>query len=73
MVVILSMLQKKFSSGKLPTYKEVIECVLYKNNWTKQQTSALIAEELADHWLWCKVYLYSQCGYNLRKNICSSR
>ena len=36
-----------FSSGKLPTYKELIERVLYKNNWTKQQTSALIARELA--------------------------
>ena len=34
---------KKFSSGKLPTYKEVIERVLCKNNWIKQQTSALIA------------------------------
>ena len=38
---------KKFSSGKLPTYKEVIERVLCKNNWTKKQTSALIAQELA--------------------------
>ena len=26
---------KKFSSGKLPTYKEVIERVLYKNKATK--------------------------------------
>ena len=64
---------KKFASGKLPTYEEVIERVLYKSNWTKKQTSALIAQELADHWLWCNVYLYSQCGYNLRKNICGSR
>ena len=34
---------KKFSNGKLPTYKEVMERVLYKNNWTRKQTSALIA------------------------------
>ena len=64
---------KTFSSGKLPTRKELVERVLYKDNWAKQQTSALITQELADHCLWCNVYLYSQCGYNLRKNICSSR
>ena len=63
---------EKFSSGELPTYKELIERVFYKDNWTKQQTSALIAQELADHFLWCNVYLYSQCGYNFKKNICSS-
>ena len=28
---------KKFSSGKLPTYKEVFEHVLYENNITKNK------------------------------------
>ena len=48
--------QSKFPQGKLLTCKDVIEQVLYEDNWITKQTSSVIAQELVQHWTWCNVY-----------------
>lgn len=45
-----------FPPSKLPTIKDVIQCMLRESNFKSPSTARQISLELVDHWLFCNVY-----------------
>ena len=50
-----------FPPGKLPTKKDVIQCMLSHPNFLKRVTAGKVSKVLTSHWLYCNVYHLSEC------------
>ena len=49
-----------FPPGKLPTEKDVIQCILSYPNFLKRVTAGKVSKVLTSHWVHCNVYHLSE-------------
>ena len=49
-----------FPLGKLPTKKDVIQCMLSYPNFLKRVTAGKVSKVLTSHWVHCNVYHLSK-------------